>query len=162
MLVTLPNIEKITIYIVTFKGYGHPKLTVSSSCYKFSKLQTSPRYYFLIFSRILGRIVADKTIVDLRKFYCKITKGFWDILGQTWHEMKKREKWSTFVASVTHDISENLRWKNFHIFIMIWKVYHKRFMNDSQCLHREKIRRSLCKKLRILCNTEVLIFTIFR
>jgi len=28
------------IYIVTFKGHGHPKLTVSSSCYKFSNLST--------------------------------------------------------------------------------------------------------------------------
>jgi len=31
------------------------------------------------------------------------------------------QKWGTFVASVTHDCSENLRWKNFHIFIMIWQ-----------------------------------------
>ena len=28
-------------------------------------------------------------------------KGLWDTLGQTWHEMKKLEKWGTFVALVT-------------------------------------------------------------
>jgi len=27
-------------------------------------------------------------------------------LGETWHEMKKLEKWGTFVASVTHDRSK--------------------------------------------------------
>jgi len=40
--------------------------------------------------------------------FCKITPKnthfctFWkpDILGQTWHEMKKLEKWGTFVALV--------------------------------------------------------------
>jgi len=56
-------------------------------------------------------------------------------LGQTWHEMKKLEKWGTFVASVTNDRGENLRWKNFHIFIMIWQVCHTKFMNGSQCFH---------------------------
>jgi len=66
----------------------------------------------------------------------------------------------TFVASVTHDCSENLRWKNFHVFIMIWQVYHTKFMNGSQCFHREKIRRSLCKNYKF-CVIEVLIFTIF-
>jgi len=28
-------------------------------------------------------------------------------LGQTWHQMKKLEKWGTFVALVTYDRSEN-------------------------------------------------------
>ena len=28
--------------------------------------------------------------------------------------MKKLKKWGTFVASVTHDHSENLHWKIFH------------------------------------------------
>jgi len=44
-----------------------------------------------------------------------MSKDLWDSLGQTWHEMKKLEKWGIFVASVTHDRSENMRWKNFHI-----------------------------------------------
>jgi len=43
--------------------------------------------------------------------------------------MKKLETWGTFVASVTHDRSENLRWKNFHKFIMIWQVYQTKFIN---------------------------------
>ena len=34
----LSNFANNIIYIVTFKGYGHPKLTVSSSRYKFSKI----------------------------------------------------------------------------------------------------------------------------
>ena len=42
--------------------------------------------------------------VDLRKFYCKISKGLWDILGQTWHEMKKIEKWGIFVALVPQSL----------------------------------------------------------
>ena len=104
------------IYIVTVKGHEHPKLTVSSSRYKFLKI-FKPHHGLIswYFSLIFGRIVADKIIFDLRKLYCKIWKGLWDILGQTWHETKKLEKWGTFVTSVTHDHSENLRWKNFHI-----------------------------------------------
>ena len=126
MLVTLPNIEKITLstlWILKVKGHAHPKLTVSSSCHKFSK-NFKPCYGFIswYFSLIIGRIVADKIIFDLRKFYCKISTGLWDILSQTWHEMKKLENWGTYVAPVTHDRSENLRWKNFHIFIIIWQV----------------------------------------
>ena len=74
--------------------------------------------------------------------------------------MKKLEKWGTFVTSVTHDHSEILRWKNFHIFIMIWQVYHTKFMNGSQCLMEKKFDK-ICAKLQILYNTEVLIFTIF-
>ena len=142
MLLTLPTIEKIplsTLWLSKVKGHRHPKLTVSSSCYKFSK-NFKHRHGFIsrYFSLIFGRIIADKIIFDLRKFYCKIPKGLWDILGQTWHEMKKLEKWGTFIASVTHDRNENLHWKNFHIFIMIWQVYHTKFMNGSQCFHRKK------------------------
>jgi len=33
--------------------------------------------------------------------------------------MKNLEMWVTFVASVPHDRSENLRWKFLHIFIII-------------------------------------------
>jgi len=62
--------------------------------------------------------------------------------------MKKLQKWGTFGALVTHDRSENLRLKIFHIFIMIWQVYHTKFMNGSQCFHGEKIWRSLCKNYK--------------
>jgi len=134
------------ICIVTFKGHGHSKLTVSSSRYKFSK-NFKPRHGFIswYFLLIFGRIVADKIIVDIRKFYCKISKGLWDILGQTWHKMKKLEKWGAFVTSVNHDRCENLCWKIFHVFVMIWQVYHTKFLNGSQCFHREKIWQNLCK-----------------
>jgi len=68
---------------VTFKGHRHPKLTVSSSRYKFSKI-IKPCHGFIswYFSLIFGRIVADKIIFDLRKFYCKLSKGLWDILAK--------------------------------------------------------------------------------
>ena len=41
-------------------------------------------------------------------------------MGQTWHEMKKLEKWGTFVALVTHDRSENLLWKKKFVF---WQTF---------------------------------------
>jgi len=135
------------IYIMTFKGHRPPKSTISSSCYKFSKI-FKPHYGFIswYFSLIFGRIVADTIIFDLRKFYCKISKGLWDSLGQTWHKMKKLKKWGTCVALVTNDCSENLHWKNFHIFIMIQQVYHTKFMNGSQCFHRNKKFDKVCAK----------------
>ena len=82
-----------SIYIVTFKGHGHPKLTVFSSCYRFSKIfKTRHGFISWHFLLIFGRIVADKIIFDLRNFYCKMSKDLWDSLGQTWHEMKKTGK----------------------------------------------------------------------
>jgi len=144
MLVTLPNIEKITCTLWLSK-------VTDTESWVFLALATNFQTSGFIswyFSLIFGKIVADKIIFDLRKFYCKISKGLWDILGQIWHEMKKLEKWRTFVASVTHDSSENLRWKNSHIFIIIWQVYHTKFMNGSQCFHREKIWHSLCKNYK--------------
>jgi len=55
-----------------------------------------------------------------------------------------------------------LHWKNFHIFIIIWQVYHTKFMNGSQWFHREKIWNSFCKNYKFcIIWTEVLIFTIF-
>ena len=117
MLATLPSIEKITLstlWLAKVKGHGHPNLTVSRSCYKFLKI-FKPRHGFIswYFLLIFGRIVADKIIFYLMKFYCKISNGLWDILGQTWPKMKKLEKWFTSVTSVTHHRSENLRWKFF-------------------------------------------------
>jgi len=43
--------------------------------------------------------------------------------------MKELQKGGTFVAWVTRDRSGNLRWKNVHMFIMIWQVYHTQFMS---------------------------------
>jgi len=87
MLVTLLNFEKIslsTLWLSKIKGHGHPKLTILALAVNF---QTSPRFCFLVFFTRIWRIVADKIIFDLRKFYCKIWKGLWDVLGQTWDEM---------------------------------------------------------------------------
>ena len=143
MLVTLPNIEKITLstlWLLKVKSHGPLKLTVSSSCSIFSKI-FKPCHGFISwwFSLIFWRIVADKIIFDLRKFYWKISKGLWDILGQTWHEMKKLEKWGTFITSVAHDRSLQICVENFFTScIMIWQVYHTKFMNGSQFFHREK------------------------
>jgi len=81
-------------------------------------------------------------------------------LGQTWHEMKKLEKWGTFVVSVTHNRSENLRWNFFHIFIMIWQVHHTKIMNGSQCFHREKFWRSLCKNYKF-CVMQRSLYSLF-
>jgi len=86
MLVTLPNIEKMTLFTLWLskvKGHGHPKLTVSRSHYKFSK-NFKPRHGFIswYFPLIFRRIVANKIISDLRKFYCKISKGLRDILSK--------------------------------------------------------------------------------
>jgi len=73
------------IYIVTFKGHVPPKWSVSSSCYKFSKI-FKPYHGFIssYFSLIFARIVADKIIFDLRKFYCKILKGLRDQKVYPW------------------------------------------------------------------------------
>jgi len=68
---------------VTVKGHGPPKLTVSSSCYKFSNIATV--LFLDNFRSYLEKLLLTKLIIfDLRKFYCKISKGLWDILGQTW------------------------------------------------------------------------------
>jgi len=68
MLVTLPDIEKITLstlWLSKVKGHGPTKLTVSSFCYKFSKI-FKLRHGFISwqFSLIFGRIVADNIIFD--------------------------------------------------------------------------------------------------
>ena len=75
--------------------------------------------------------------------------------------MKKLEKWGAFVTSVIHDRSEILHWNFFHIFLVIWQVCHTKFMNGSQCFHGENKLTKFVKKLQVLCNTEVLIFTSF-
>jgi len=109
MLVTLPNIAKITLSILWLskvKSHGLP--------INFRKFQTSSRFYFLIVFTHIWKNVADTIIFDLRKFYCKISKGLWDILGQTWHEMKKLEKWGTFVALISQS------WVNFLISQTFW------------------------------------------
>jgi len=159
MLETLPKIEKITLPTLWLSKVTDTQswlfLALATYFRKFSNLAI---VLFLYFSLIFGRIIADKIVFDLRQFYCKVSKSLWAILGQTWHEMKKLEKWDTFVTLVTHNRSENLRWKNFHVFIMIWQVYCTKFMNGSQCFHRESLTKFV-QKLQILCNTEVLIFT---
>jgi len=43
-------------------------------------------------------------------------------LGLNLAQNEKTRKVGYFVASVTHDRSEKLRWKNFHIFTVIWQV----------------------------------------
>ena len=74
---------------------------------------------------ILERIVADKIIFDLRKFYCTISKGLWDILGKTWHEMKKLEKWDTFVALIAQPWVKLLISQTFFWFFSLFGQRHQ-------------------------------------
>ena len=63
-------------------------------------------------------------------------------------------------ASVTHDRSENLHWKNFTY--SVW--YDKFTIQNSWMVFNVFIEKNLMKfvqKLQILCSTEVLIFTVF-
>jgi len=96
ILVTLPNIEKITLSILWLpkvKGHGPPKLTVSSFCYKFSKI-FKPCHGFISwqFSLIFGRIVADTNYLSSKNFIIKILlqniKRFVRYLGSNlaWNE----------------------------------------------------------------------------
>jgi len=99
-----------------------------------------------------------KLSFTLENFISKYQK-VWDILSQTRHEMKKLESWGTFVTLVTHDRSKNLGWKFLYVFIKFrlkifshirwkWQVYPTKFINSSQCFHRKKIWRSLCKNYK--------------
>jgi len=147
MLVTLPNIEKMTLSILwlsKFKGHGHQSWLFLALATNFGKFPNLAAVLFLdIFRSYLEELLLIKLSLTLENFIAEFQK-VWEILCQTWHEMKKLEKWVTFVASVTHDRSENFRWKNFHIFIMIWQVYHTKFMNGS--IFIEKNFDKVCAK----------------
>ena len=149
MLITLPNIEKMTLstlWLSKVKVHRLPKLTDSSSCYKFANLATV--LFLDSFRSYLEELLLIQLSLTLKNFIakyqqvCEISRAK---LGTKWKKLEERD---TFVASVTHDHSENLHWKNFHMFIMIWHVYHTKFMNGSQCFHRTKIWRSLCKNYK--------------
>jgi len=68
MVVTLPNIEKINnICIVTFKGRGHPKLTVLATSFrKFSNLATV--LFLDIFHSYLEELLLVKLSLTLENF----------------------------------------------------------------------------------------------
>jgi len=150
ILVTLPNIEKITLSILWLpkvKGHGPPKLTVSSFCYKFSKI-FKPCHGFISwqFSLIFGRIVADKIIFHLKisssKFYCKISKGLWDILGRTWHEMKKLVKWGTFGALVPQSWVNLLISQTFWYFAIKFSKVKDNFITNKSSTYERKLSRN--------------------
>jgi len=87
-------------------------------------------------------------------------KRFVRYLGPNLTQNQKLEKWGTFFVSVNYDRSGNLCCKNFHIFIMIWQVYHKNSRTVLNVFIEKKFDKFV-QKLQILCNAEVLIFTIF-
>ena len=115
MLVTLANIEKITLSSLWFSKVTDTQswlfLAFATNFQKFSNLATV--LFLDIFHSYVEELLLIKLSLTLENFIAKLSKGLWDILGRTWHEIKKLEKWGTFVASVTHDRSENLHWKNF-------------------------------------------------
>jgi len=91
MLVTLPNIEKITLstfWLLKVKGHGHPELTVSSSCYKFRKFSNLATVLFLdIFRSYLEKLLLIKlslTLEILIAKYQKVCEISWAKLGTKW------------------------------------------------------------------------------
>ena len=74
MLVTSPNIEKITLsklWLSKVKGHGHPKLTESSSRYKFWKI-FKPRHGFLHKANAWSCSFHCDTLVDSAVTVCPI------------------------------------------------------------------------------------------
>jgi len=162
MLVTLPNIKKITLSTLWFSKVMDTQswlfLALATNSRKFSNLATV--LFLDIFRSYLEELLLIKLSLTLENCiakYQKVCEISWAKLRTKW---KKLEKWGTFVTSVTQDCSENLHWKNFHIFIKNMAFYHTNFMNGSQCFHREKIWQNLCKNYKF-CVIQVLIFTIF-
>jgi len=59
------------------------------------------------FRSYLEELLMTKLSLTLENFIAKYQK-FGRYFGPNWHEMKKLEKWGTFVTSVTHDCNEIL------------------------------------------------------
>ena len=76
------------IYIVTVKGHGSPKLTVSSSCYKFSKFANLATVLFLdIFCSYLEELLLIQLSLTLENFiakYQKVCEISWAKHGTKW------------------------------------------------------------------------------
>jgi len=60
------------IYIVTFKGHFSPKLTVSSSCYKFSKIFKHCHSFLLWHSLYLGSNLARNEKTKKVGYLCRL------------------------------------------------------------------------------------------
>ena len=89
MLVTLPNIENITLSTLWLSKVMDPQswlfLALATDFRKFSNFTVG--FISLKFSLIFGRIVSDKIIFDIRKFiekYQKVCEIFWAKLGTKW------------------------------------------------------------------------------
>jgi len=72
-----------------------------------------------------------------KKFYCKISKGLWDILGQSWHDLKKLEKWGIFVALVTQS------WVNLLIFCNKFSTAKDNFISNNSSKYERKLSRNI-------------------
>ena len=77
---------------MTFKGHGHPKLTVSSSRYKFSKITNLAMVsFFDIFRSYLEELLLIKLSLTLDNFiakYQKVCEISWAKLGMKWKTRK--------------------------------------------------------------------------
>jgi len=88
ILVTLPNIEKITLSTLwpsKVNGHGPPKLTVSSSCYKLSNLATV--LFLDSFRSYLEKLLLIKLSLTLENYiakYQKVCEISWAKLGTKW------------------------------------------------------------------------------
>jgi len=89
MLVTLPNIENVTLSTLWLSKVMDPQswlfLALATDFRKFSNFTVG--FISLKFSLIFGRIVSDKIIFDIRKFiekYQKVCEIFWAKLGTKW------------------------------------------------------------------------------
>ena len=160
----LPNIEKIilsTLWLSKVKGHGYPNMTVSSSCYKFSKI-FKPHHGFIswYFTLIFGRIVADKIIFDLI-ILLQNRKRFVRYLGPNlaWNEKTRKVGYLShlgFPWSQWKMALEKFSYIHYDMASLLYKI-HEWFSIFSQ-------RKNLTKfvqKTQILFNTQVLIFTIF-
>ena len=156
MLVTLPNIKKMTLstlWLSKVKGGGPPKLTVVflALVANFSKFSNLTTVLFLdSFCSYLEELLLIQLSLTLENFIEKISKGLWDILGQTWHKMKKLQKWSPW-----YFCHLGYPWPQ-------WKFALKKFspihydMTSSpykihewfSCFQTEKIWWSLCKNYK--------------
>jgi len=156
MLITLPNIEKMTLstlWLSKVKVHGHPRLTVSSSCYKFSKIFKPCHgfisWYFLL---IFGRIVTDKKSLTSENFigkYQKVCETSWAKFGTKWKNYKSGVPFSPRLPITAIKICVEK--------IFTYSLWYGKFtiQNSWMVLNVfiEKKLDKILQKLQILCIT---------
>jgi len=117
MLTTMSNIGKVTLSILWLskvKGHGSPKLTVSSSCYRFLKIFKPHALLFLnSFRSYLDELLLIKLSLTLENFIAKYQK--------VCESKRFTHDWVTKATKVPH-------FSSFFISCQVWpKVSHKPF-----------------------------------